>query len=289
MLTSSTAYTYAGEPGILERKTEDTESQSIKLLQITDTHLFSTSDGCLLSVNTLDSFHAIIEEINNQQIPFDGIIATGDISQDHSERSYQRFEQGIASLEKPCYWLPGNHDYKPGMQSVLPSPQIQTNTHVLLGEHWQMILLDSQVEGVPHGKLSEEQLTYLDDKLAEYSNRHTLVLLHHHSVLVGSSWLDQHTLYEPEKFWQIIEKHNNVSAVLCGHVHQEYDSMHAGVRVMASPSTCVQFKPDSTDFALDPLSPGWRTLELLKDGSVATQVYRLGDGRFHPDFSASGY
>ena len=287
MLKSSTAFTE--EPGVLEKNSQDSDRQNITLLQITDTHLFSATDGCLLSVNTLDSFHAIIEEIHNQRIDFDGIISTGDISQDHSEQSYQRFEQGIFSLEKPCYWLPGNHDYKPGMQSVLPSTQIQTDTHVLLGEHWQMVLLDSQVEGVPHGCLSDEQLAYLEQKLTENPQRHTLVLLHHHSVLVGSSWLDQHTLHEPDKFWEVVEKHNNVRAILCGHVHQEYDSIHSGVRVMATPSTCVQFKPDSTDFALDPLSPGWRTLELFDDGRMETQVYRLSDGRFHPDFSAGGY
>ena len=287
MLKESTAF--RKEPGVLEKNEKDSTNDSIRLLQITDTHLFAATDGCLLSVNTLDSFHAIIDEIHKQQIDFEGIIATGDISQDHSEQSYQRFEQGIYSLKKPCYWLPGNHDYKFGMQSILPSEQIRTDTHVLLGEHWQLVLLDSQVEGVPHGHLSDEQLSYLDQKLKEYPQRHTLVLLHHHSVLVGSSWLDQHTLYEPEKFWEVIGKYDNVKAILCGHVHQEYDSIHSGVRVIASPSTCVQFKPDSTDFALDPVSPGWRTLELFDDGRLETRVYRLSDGRFHPDFSAGGY
>ena len=45
--------------------------------------------------------------------------------------------------------------------AVLPSAQIQAVEHVLLGEHWQMILLDSQVVGVPHGRLSDQQLNYL--------------------------------------------------------------------------------------------------------------------------------
>ncbi len=279
------------EPGVLEQNTntEDENSQSITLLQITDTHLFSAPNGCLLSVNTLDSFHAVVKEITHRQTVFDAIIATGDISQDHSKHSYQRFEQGIRCLEKPCYWLPGNHDYKPEMHSILPSEQIRTDTHILLGEYWQVILLDSQIEGVPHGRLNEEQLTYLEQVLSDYPQRHTLVLLHHHSVLVGSLWLDQHTLNEAEKFWERIEKYNNVRAILCGHVHQEYDAIHAGIRVMATPSTCVQFKPDSTDFALDPISPGWRILKLFSDGRLETQVHRLDDGRFHPDFSAGGY
>ncbi|WCE29291.1 3',5'-cyclic-AMP phosphodiesterase [Vibrio sp. SCSIO 43137] len=265
------------------------DNSSIQLLQITDTHLFSDTDGCLLSVNTLESFHAVVDEIIQSDICFDAILATGDISQDHTAESYQRFEQVIAPLTKPCFWLPGNHDFKPSMQSILPSAQVQADTHVLAGEHWQIILLDSQVKGVPHGKLSEQQLAFLDEKLSENPSLHSLVLLHHHPVLVGSAWLDQHTLSEAENLWAVVAKHQNVKGLLCGHVHQDYDQVHHGVRVITTPSTCVQFKPDSQDFALDGLSPGWRTLELFNDGSIKTKVYRLPNGRFLPDFASSGY
>ncbi|QSA19198.1 metallophosphoesterase, partial [Vibrio furnissii] len=136
-------------------------SDSIKLVQITDTHLFAPDDGSLLSVNTADSFLAVVEAISAQRLEFDAILATGDISQDHTAESYHRFAQGIQPLEKTCFWLPGNHDYKPNMGSVLPSEQIHAPDHVLLGEHWQMILLDSQVVGVPHGRLSDQQLALL--------------------------------------------------------------------------------------------------------------------------------
>ncbi|MGJ7095266.1 3',5'-cyclic-AMP phosphodiesterase [Vibrio hannami] len=262
---------------------------SIKLLQLTDTHLFSTTDGCLLSVNTLDSFHAVVQEVINRKHEFDAILATGDISQDHTAKSYCRFEQGIYPLEKKCLWLPGNHDFKPNMSSVMPSDQICSDEHALVGEYWQIIQLDSQVTGVPHGRLNDQQLSLLKEKLTAYPERYTLVLLHHHPVLVGSAWLDQHTLYDAESFWNIIKEHNNVKATLCGHVHQEFDERHFGVRVMATPSTCVQFKPDSQDFALDAKAPGWRTLELKSDGTIDTQVHRLDGTEFFPDFSAGGY
>lgn len=265
------------------------DKDSIKLLQITDTHLYEPVDGSLLSVKTLDSFHAVVEAIVADGSSYDAILSTGDISQDHSAQSYQHFEQGIAPLEKPCYWLPGNHDFKPSMNSVLPSNQIQQVEHVLLGEHWQMVLLDSQVVGVPHGLLSDDQLQLLDDKLSEHPERHTLVLLHHHPLLVGSRWLDQHTLKEADNFWQVVAKHSNVQAVVCGHVHQDMNVEYQGVQVMATPSTCVQFKPNSDDFALDTLSPGWRELELHKDGLVTTDVKRLPAGSFQPDFNSAGY
>lgn len=269
--------------------TSSSSDGSIKLLQITDTHLFEATDGSLLSVNTCDSFQAVVDAIIKQACSYDAVLATGDISQDHSEVSYQRFEKGIIPLKKPCFWLPGNHDYKPNMSSVMPSQQIQQVEHALLGEHWQMIMLDSQVVGVPHGRLSDQQLAMLEEKLAENADRHTLILLHHHPILVGSAWLDQHTLKDSHDFWQVVDKYDNVNAVLCGHVHQDMNVTRHKVRVMATPSTCIQFKPDSDDFALDTLAPGWRELELKADGSLNTTVKRLPQGSFQPDFNSAGY
>ncbi|USD64900.1 3',5'-cyclic-AMP phosphodiesterase [Vibrio sp. SCSIO 43136] len=263
--------------------------QCVSLLQITDTHLFEPEDGSLLGVTTLDSFRAVVDAVACEDKPFDAILATGDISQDHSEYSYQRFVDGIAPLEKPCFWLPGNHDFKPSMESVFPAQQVNALSHILLGEHWQVVLLDSQVVGVPHGRLSQEQLSLLDDKLSQHPQRHTLVLLHHHPLLVGSQWLDQHTLHDSEQFWQVVDKHPNVKAILCGHVHQDFDKLRNDVRVIATPSTCVQFKPNSSDFALDDVSPGWRYLDLYPDGKVETQVGRLSSGCFVPDFASGGY
>ncbi|KGK19019.1 3',5'-cyclic-AMP phosphodiesterase [Vibrio navarrensis] len=271
----------------MQHTTSDTSS--IKLLQITDTHLFATDEGSLLSVKTLQSFQAVVEQVIQRQVAFDYVLATGDISQDHSAHSYQHFAKGIAPLQKPCFWLPGNHDYKPNMSSVLPSLQITAPEYVALSEHWQMVLLDSQVVGVPHGRLSDSQLALLEEKLASNPSKHTLILLHHHPLLVGSAWLDQHTLKDAEVFWEIVYRYPNVKGIVCGHVHQDMNRMHHGIRVMATPSTCVQFKPNSDDFALDNVSPGWRELQLHADGEITTQVQRLSAGSFLPDFTSSGY
>lgn len=266
-----------------------TLTSPIKLIQITDTHLYAEADGMLLGVNTRDSFHAVVDAITQAEFDYDAILATGDISQDHSEISYTEFESGIVPLEKPCYWLPGNHDYQPNMSSVMPSDQIQPVSHALLGQHWQIVLLDSQVVGVPYGRLSEQQLNFLDSVLTKYSSRHSLVILHHHPVLAGSAWLDHHTLKNDDDLWQVLDKHSNVKALLCGHIHQDLNLNHNGVQVMASPSTCVQFKPNSDDFAVDNLSPGWRELELYDNGELVTRVSRLSNGSFTPDFESTGY
>lgn len=265
------------------------KSDLIRLLQITDTHLFAPEDGALLGIPTLYSFQSVVEQVQLLTPDFDAILATGDISQDHTVQSYQHFVNGIKPLKKPCYWLPGNHDYKPSMGGVLPSPQIKSSEHVLIGLNWQLIILDSQVVGVPHGFLSIEQLDLLDNALSLNPDRHSLILLHHHPLPAGSAWLDQHKLKDNEHLWSIIAKHTNVRGVVCGHIHQELDLMINGVRLLATPSTCVQFLPDSDDFALDSQSPGWRILNLLPNGDIDTEVHRLAHSDFSADADAGGY
>lgn len=67
------------------------------------------------------------------------------------------------------------------------------------------------------------------------------------------------------------------------------DRIHRGVRVLATPSTCIQFLPDSDDFALDQVTPGWRYLELTATGDIITQVERLEGDVFQPTFDSAGY
>ena len=69
-----------------------------------------------------------------------------------------------------------------------------------------------------------------------------------------------------------MREHSNVRGVLWGHVHQSLDSFVHGVRFMASPATCAQFLPGSVDFAIDNRPPGYRVLELMPDGTIATEV-----------------
>lgn len=117
----------------------------IRILQITDTHLFAGKHQSLLGVNTWSSFDAVLDAIAAQQRDYDLIIATGDLAQDHTVEAYQHFVAGIARLPKPCVWLPGNHDFQPAMVDTLAQAGIAADKHVLLGEHWQLVLLDSQV------------------------------------------------------------------------------------------------------------------------------------------------
>jgi Icc protein len=261
----------------------------VRILQITDTHLFAGKHETLLGVNTWASFDAVLDVIAADRRHYDLIVATGDLAQDHSTEAYQHFAEGIARLPAPCVWLPGNHDFQPTMFSTLASSSIADQKQVLVGDHWQIVLLDSQVFGVPHGELSEYQLEWLEAALAAQPQRHTLVLLHHHPVPSGCSWLDQHSLRNPHMLDVVLQRYPQAKTLLCGHIHQELDLHWQGRRVLASPSTCVQFKPHCTNFTIDAESPGWRWLDLYDDGRIDTQVQRLKTRMFNPDLDSEGY
>lgn len=90
-----------------------------------------------------------------------------------------------------------------------------------------------------------------------------MLLLHHHPLPSGCSWLDQHSLRNAAELDNVLVNYPRVKYLLCGHIHQELDLDWNGRRLLATPSTCVQFKPHCANFTLDTISPGWRTLELL--------------------------
>jgi Icc protein len=58
---------------------------------------------------------------------------------------------------------------------------------------------------------------------------------------------------------------------------------------MASPSSSVQFKPRSQQFALDEMQPpGFRLLWLYPDGKFETDVKRV-EFNYRLDLAATGY
>lgn len=269
--------------------TLDSDSKGdIKLLQITDTHLFANPEKDLLGIKTVDSYNAIISHAAKYTGKCAAVLCTGDLSQDHSSQSYVDFSDRIKTLKMPCFWLPGNHDMQ---ETMLPSllKEGLSQAKQVISDYWQIILLDSQVSGVPYGYLSESQLSFLEKKLSQYPDKHTLIAVHHHVLPVGSAWLDQHILKNNLQFIDVISGFKNVRAVLSGHVHQAFDVKKKDVRYITSPSTCVQFKPNSDEFAVDDKEPGYRHLTLSKSGRITSKVERLNSGEFTIDKNATGY
>ena len=260
----------------------------VRIVQITDSHIFSEPDGCLLGLNTRESLTAVCKRVKQEEWLPDLLLTTGDLSQDASPEAYQYLAQALGELNIDTFWVAGNHD-DPGVTSqFFTHPNIQPHDHVLIG-NWQIVLLDSSVAGEVHGNLSKTQLEQMEHLLKEHADKNTLVVLHHHPIDINCDWIDKIGLKDNDEFLQIIRRNKNVKCVLWGHVHQEFDQVIDGVRWLASPSSCVQFTPGSKEFSADTQSPGYRYLELYNDGQIETRVHRVDSINFTIDYTIKGY
>ncbi|NLK84760.1 MAG: 3',5'-cyclic-AMP phosphodiesterase [Aeromonadales bacterium] len=268
--------------------TPKSDDGTVRVLQLTDCHLFADDEKDLLGVNTAKSFEAVVNAIKEQHFDYDFIAFTGDISQDYSVKSYQHFAKQISILEKPVFFLPGNHDDGPLMYRVFEDLGVNIAKNVITPK-WQFVFLNSEVYAVPHGWIQRKQLDYAAFCSNRSPEQHMCLLVHHMPMLVGSRWLDTQTMHNFDEFNTYIHRINGVKAVVTGHIHQEFDETVRGIRYIATPSTSIQFTPKSNDFALDNLAPGWRYLNFNPNGTVDTVVYRLKDNIFIPNTDVEGY
>jgi len=242
----------------------------VRLTQFTDPHLYGGEHETLRGVATLPALQAALAHARARDWPPDALLVTGDLVQD-DPAGYAHFRRAFGGLGRPVLCLPGNHDEPRAMRAELAGAPFVLGGHVDFGR-WRVVLLDSCLPGSASGALSAETLAALDAALAGAAGRHCLVCLHHHPVPMSSRWLDRVGLTNAAEFLHTLDAHRNVRAVLWGHVHQAYDGVRKGVRLLATPSTCAQFLPHSDDFAVDRRPPGYRTLELRADGSLVTEV-----------------
>jgi Icc protein len=96
-------------------------------------------------------------------------------------------------------------------------------------------------------------------------------------------------LHNQDEFNAMVDRFASIRAVVYGHIHQELDFLREGVRYFCTPSTCIQFKPEVEDFALDDLSPAYRWFDLYSDGRIASGVERVTGYVFDVDHESTGY
>lgn len=263
------------------------QTSPLQVVQVSDTHLFADESQELLGLRTADSLQVVLDQIRRLQPKPDLMLLTGDLSQDETPESYQFLQRLLHPLDLPTYWLPGNHDRLSVMEQALSDAPMSSQKSFAAGG-WNFILLNSTMPGKVYGQLSPGSLAWLEHQLQQLNPQPTVIGLHHPPFPVESDWVDQLSLRNAEAFFEVIDRYPQVQLVLFGHIHQEFDHQRNGVRYLGTPSTCVQFKPKSSQFALDEQQPGFRRLSLYPDGSYTTQVERVII-RYQLDMAAAGY
>jgi len=243
----------------------------VRVLHLTDTHLFASAGGTLKGVDTLATLETVVSEIQAQAWPADIIAATGDISHDEPVGAYERFREVLLRLNLPVYCVPGNHDIRGVMRGALSEPPFRYCASLEAG-NWFIAGIDSCLDGEASGHVSGAELRRLAKALSDTDKPHALVCLHHPPLPMQSRWLDSVGLENADAFLDVVLAAGNVKCVVFGHVHQAFDETRENVRIIGTPSTCKQFLPRSDEFATDERPPAYRRISLYADGSVDTEL-----------------
>ena len=246
---------------------------AIRLLQLSDPHLYGNVTGTLRGVVTRSSLQSVLHHAHGRIAAADAILLTGDLVND-DPAGYATVRELLGSAGRPVWCLPGNHDDPALMRRELAVAPFHVGGFHDSGD-WRVVLLDSCVPGEAHGHLGDAELARLESALAGAGERHVLVALHHHPVPMGSRWIDSVALRNPQALFAVTERYACVRAMVWGHVHQQHDSRRGAVRMLGTPSTCAQFLPHSERFAIDTAPPAYRFLELRADGGIDTAVMQV--------------
>lgn len=260
----------------------------MRVVQISDIHLYADKQQELLGVKTFESFVAVVDLLKTDENKPDMIILSGDMAQDHSEQAYLNMVDVLKEFTIPVYFVAGNHDNPDIIKRLFPMNNISDQKNIVFHQ-WNIILLNSQIPGCVEGFLDASQLNYMQACLQKYPHHQAIVIFHHQPIPVGSAWLDQYILTNADEFWRVAKNFPQLKTIFFGHVHQVYEGQKQGVNYYSTPATCVQFMRKSDDFLLENLNPGYRWIELSLEGELKTGISRIANyaGTFQAD--AKGY
>jgi Icc protein len=241
------------------------DAAPVKVLHLTDPHLFADLHGDLRGTVTYESLQAVLDHYLAANWRADIVVVTGDVIQDDSAEAYSHFRDLLTRLGLPVYCLPGNHDVRPLMQQALGTAPFYYCEPVEAGD-WLIANIDSCETGAVGGRVTSNELRSLDELIARTSAAHVMVCLHHPPALMGSRWLDSVGLQDKGAFLESVGRSGKVRLIIFGHVHQAYEASHDGMRIIGTPSTCRQFAQGSDEFAVDDNPPAYRRISLYTDG-----------------------
>ncbi|MFC9764300.1 phosphodiesterase [Rhodococcus jostii] len=213
------------------------------ILHVSDTHF--VTDGALLhdSVDSDANLSRLFERLEKAGRRPEAIVFTGDLADRGEPEAYLRLrrivEPAAERLGAKVIWVMGNHDARPAFRSgLLDAEPTQDSVDAIVDVNGlRIIVLDSTVPGFHHGLISDEQLAWLTDVLAEPAPHGTLLALHHPPVPGLLDAIESVELKEQHRLETVLAG-TDVRGILAGHLHYSTTCTFAGIPVSVASATC---------------------------------------------------
>ncbi|MEZ6126310.1 MAG: metallophosphoesterase [Planctomycetaceae bacterium] len=265
----------------------------VRILQLTDLHVFAEPGTCLKGIPTRESLQEVVRWIREHEGRFDHVIITGDHTHDERPESYQAVRDILSPWLDQLWQVPGNHDDREVLRSVFTAvnhgqdsptqsrPDAFIQFRFQTG-NWLCIGLDTHLPGEVSGLIREEQVTQLKSDLQNSPATRVALFFHHPPVDVNSVWMDLIGLAGRELLQNVVQEDPRIRLICCGHVHHELETTLHQTLVVTTPSTGIQFDPQGTHPTFAAAAPGYRIIEFRGD-DLTTRVGRLPHVRYVPE------
>ncbi|MFZ6690844.1 phosphodiesterase [Undibacterium sp. SXout20W] len=231
------------------------------IAQISDTHIKMPGKLAYNIVDTAKMLRDCVEHIMQLKIQPDLILLTGDLVDLGRDEEYVFLRSILAPIQQRIIAIPGNHDEREAMRRAFKDEGYLPENgflHFAINDEYpfRIIGLDTLIPFSGGGELCHERLTWLDQTLQQQADGPTLIMMHHPPFLTGIGHMDDIGLKGREEFADIMSRHPQVKAILCGHLHRTIHAQVGGRPAMTSPSPAHQIALD-----IHPSAPSFFRME----------------------------
>lgn len=231
----------------------------IRLLHLSDIHF--TDGGALVDgCDPARRLQTVLEVVLRDTPSLDGVVLTGDLTDDGSWSACQDLCGALRPLGLPMLAVPGNHDDPHTVREVFGPDVLE------LGG-WRIVGIDSSRPAQIHGTVDvDSEMSRLDT----FSRLPTVVAIHHPPISPSTNaWFQ---LDGAADLRAAIAQRPHVRALFSGHLHHPFEVDVGAATVFACPSSLIAFRHDGDEVVVGGANTTGARLTTLHDGGAVTSV-----------------
>lgn len=253
---------------------------AFRIVQLTDLHVFRDRQTLLKGVATWHFLEQVVELLRRLDPRPDAVVITGDHTHDELPETYQAIRKLLHPWLDRLWQVPGNHDDRTELRKAFHDRINGTaDAPIRFGfsaPGWLCLGVDTHIPGSVAGQIDAEQIEWISTQLQASPHARCALFMHHPPVLLNSIWMDAIGLRGRELLAELCGAEPRIRLICCGHVHHESRSRQGHAAVYTTPSTGIQFAPDSDQPKFVPGQPGFRIIDLTPAG-YSTEILRISE------------
>lgn len=213
------------------------------LFHFSDTHLIAAETDLYGDVDAEERLRSLLGQAEAGAVTPTAIVFTGDLTDQGEPGAYRKLRELVEPwaerIGAPVVWVAGNHDDRAALrENLLGTPgseQPLDSVHMFDG--LRIISLDTTVPGRHWGEITDSQLAWLRDVLAEPAPFGTILAMHHPPIPCVQDLAVFVELRDQRRLADVLDG-TDVRAILAGHLHLSSSATFAGIPVSVASATC---------------------------------------------------